>query len=170
MKHGRRGGVVLWLILLALAGCGGPGPAVDPTPTAAATATPAPARALIAPAPPAGWALVPVTVRAYLASVGPFTNGSAIALAPEQSLAYLDDTIATLEGVVPPADLAPAHETLLKGYRAIAEGRRLITQDVRNNELRAEGYSLLDWGQALLREYVQIVAAHVAALQATRQP
>lgn len=66
--------------------------------------------------------------------------------------------------------MIPAHETLLKGYRSIAEGRRIQVGNVGDGQQQAEARSLLDFGQLLLQEHYQIVTAYLEALATTPVP
>ena len=114
--------------------------------------------------------VTPAEVRAYLAEVAGYTTPGIISAAPEFSPERLDGIVATLEGLTVPPDMIPAHETLLKGYRSIAQGRHIAVENVGDGAQQAEARSLYDFGQLLLQEHIQIVNAYLAALRTTPVP
>lgn len=150
----------LLLCLSLLAGC-----AALPD---AATPSPFPTFDLRELPPPVG--IEPPTVRAYLSEVAAYTDPAFIAVAPRFSVERLNNILATLETVTAPPEMLPAHETLLKGYRSIAEGRRIQVGNVGDGQQQAEARSLLDFGQLLLQEHNQIVVAYLEALATTPVP
>lgn len=163
-------GLVVVAAVLMLTGCGRA--SVDqPIATAEATASAAAVTVGDDPLPaPNPWGLIPLEVRVYLSEVRPYTTPEHIVYAPQMSAEDLNSIVETLETLEPPGELEPAHETLLKGYRAIAEGRRIRAENLADNVLQAEARSLADFGQVLLREHVQIVSAYVSSLQPTPVP
>jgi len=66
--------------------------------------------------------------------------------------------------------MIPAHETLLKGYRTIAQGRHIAVENIGDGAQQAEARSQYDFGRLLLQEHIQIVTAYLAALRSTPVP
>lgn len=137
------------------------------TPSLPATPSPFPTFDLSRLPPPGG---APPEVRAYLAEAAPYSDPGVVALAPQFTVDRLDRIVATLEALSPPPAMASAHQALLKGYRSIAQGRRIAVENVGDNQLQAEARSLTDFGQALLQEHLQIVDTYLASLRATPIP
>lgn len=109
-------------------------------------------------------------VRTYLGNVAAYTAPSVIAAAPDFSVERLDGIVATLEAITAPPDMIPAHDTLLKGYRSIAQGRRIQVENIGDGEQQAEARSLMDFGKLLLQEHRQIVSAYLASQRVTPVP
>ncbi len=152
----------LLLCLALLAGC------ASQTIPAAPTPSPFPTFDLNDLPPPVD--VTPAEVRTYLAEVAGYTTPGIISAATEFSTERLDGIVATLEGLPVPSDMIPAHETLLKGYRTIAQGRHIAVDNVGDGAQQAEARSLTDFGQLLLQEHIQIVNAYLAALRTTPVP
>jgi len=169
---------LLLAALLAAAGCAGtqaqlPAPTQAPptlAPLSAPTDTPVLEGLFEEALAPDEWGLVPIDVRAYLVAVEPYTSPLYILYTSQMSPEGLDATVATLEALDVPPEMQAAHETLLKGFRTVADGRHLAREHIGDNELQAEARSQTDFGQLLLREHVQIVSAYLASLRATPVP
>ena len=159
----------LLLCLALLAGCATQPPASTPAPSPFPTFDlsdlPTPLAAEESPLD-----LAPPAVTEYLAAVAPYTTSGIIAAAPDFSTERLDGIVTTLEGLTVPPDMIPAHETLLKGYRTIAQGRHIAVENIGDGAQQAEARSQYDFGRLLLQEHIQIVTAYLAALRSTPVP
>ncbi len=142
--------VLAWL--LAGTGC-------LPAPTAVPTATVPPSPS---PIPEDPLSSLKPEVRLYLIQTEPFTSASALREARYLSVEQLDVVLSQLDSIVPPADLAEAHEKLIAGYDFLRQGMVILSaHPTPDGVLRAEGYFLLDWGMKTLRDHQEMVFSYV---------
>ena len=111
------------------------------------------------------WVTIPIEVRSYLVETERYTTPLLIAYAPQMEVDYLESITAELERLTPPEEMVPAHTSLVKGYRHIAEGRRLRVERIGDNLLQAEAHSLTDYGLVLLREHVDMVSTYLKSFE-----
>lgn len=165
----------VWVLLLVVASaCNGTSPA---SPDIVATteslpSVPAPETISLAgrEIPTSQWVTIPIEVRAYLVEIERYTTPLLIAYAPQMAVDYLQSIAAEVERMMPPEEMALAHANLVKGYRQIAEGRRLQVENIGDNLLQAEAHSLTDYGQMLLREHVDMVSIYLKSFEDAPQP
>lgn len=134
-------------VLLAITGCFRPAP---PTATPPPTSTPS---------------SVSAEVNIYLMMVAPVTSATAILYAQDQPVSVLQELVAELQLIDPPAEMTEAHQLLQEGYGLILEGALLM--DPRPDpELRAEAHFIQDWGVRQLWEHRRVVAEFKAQAEA----
>jgi hypothetical protein len=166
-------GMAVLLLVTALACRGTPPAGLDAAATTESLPG-APAPEMISLAgreiPTSQWFTIPIEVRAYLVETERYATPLFIAYAPQMAVDHLESITAEVERLVPPEEMALAHTNLVKGYRHIAEGRRLQVENIGDNLLQAEAYSLTDYGQVLLREHVNMVSTYLETFESASQP
>jgi poly-gamma-glutamate synthesis protein (capsule biosynthesis protein) len=101
-------------------------------------------------------------VRLYLTQTEPYASVVALEQATYLSVGQLDVVLSRLKGIVPPTDLAEAHEKLLAAYDYLRQGMVILSASpAPDNIQRAEGYFLQDWGIKHLREHQEMVFSYV---------
>ncbi|MFQ5812982.1 MAG: CapA family protein [Anaerolineae bacterium] len=131
-----------------------------PAPTATPSPSPSPPPA--SPTPEAPLSFLEPEVRLYLTQIEPFASANALMKAGYLSVEQLDEVLSQLEGIVPPPDLAEAHEKLAAGYDFLRQGMVILSAfPTPDNVLRAEGYFQQDWGMKCLREHQEMVFSYV---------
>jgi poly-gamma-glutamate capsule biosynthesis protein CapA/YwtB (metallophosphatase superfamily) len=146
--------LLTWLLL-----CPGCRPVPTPTPTATIAPSPTP--------PPSPTAETPLSfldpeVRLYLDETEPFASTIALVQAMSLSVGQLDEVLNQLREIIPPPDLAEAHEQLIAAYDYLRQGMAILSSSPPpDNVLRAEGYFLQDWGLKCLRDHQEMVYQYI---------